>query len=253
MNEDKLDTLLDKCESPIESKLLTQLYPHLSTAHTRELCAQYIIGKYPEIPVTIPDFAFPDMQIAIYCDGFESREDNRAAFRRDRFQSRELQLRGWIVLRFAGSEINRDSEIVVDTIQRAIARRDRQQARWTQQQQQERQHPKIAIPEPPPEPQERPAKQTRQPWQDHQRRQKPQPQEKTEGGGQNQQPQTPPVRQAEKGWQESMQEWRNEKLQATPKQQRKHQAQQKPEGGMCGVVFLASVIVGVLVLLNFIF
>ena len=80
---------------------------------------QYKIDRYADMPLTIPDFAFPDMQIVIYCDGFASREGDRAAFRRDRLQSRELQLRGWIVLRFAGNEINYNSEMVVDTIERA--------------------------------------------------------------------------------------------------------------------------------------
>ncbi len=129
------------------------------------------------MPVTIPDFAFPDMQIAIYCDGFATAKDNRKKFAKDRFQLRELQLRGWIVLRFAGSEINFDSEMVIETIQRAIARRDRQR------------------------------------------------------------------------------NWRDLKLQlhSGTARQRKHQTQQKPEGGLCGVIFLASVIVGVLVLLNLIF
>ena len=135
MNEDRLNELLDRCDSPIERKLLLNLYPHLTTDRAQKLCAQHIIDKYNEMPVTRPDFAFPDMQIAIYCDGFGSREGDREAFRRDRLQSRELQ--GWIVLRFAGSEINYDSEMVVETIQRSIARRDRQRA-WRSQQQQER-------------------------------------------------------------------------------------------------------------------
>ena len=207
MYEDQLTQLLARCQSPIERELLTRLFPHLSTSLSRELRAQYKIDKYDDMPLTIPDFAFPDMQIAIYCDGFALREGNREKFRRDRLQSRELQLRGWIVLRFAGSKINRDSEMVVDTIERAIARRDRQRA-WRSQQQQ-----------------------------------------------------TPPVRQEEKSWQESMQEWRNEKQQAPPVRQRsqdhqrsqKPRTQQKPEGGMCGVVVLACVIVGMLVLLDFIF
>ncbi|MYE89930.1 hypothetical protein F4X33_13135 [Candidatus Poribacteria bacterium] len=67
-------------------------------------------------------------------------------FRKDRFQSRELQLRGWIVLRFAGSEINRDGEMVVKTIQRAIKRRDRRQ-NWREQQRQERQQENSPAPE----------------------------------------------------------------------------------------------------------
>ena len=183
MYEDRLTQLLARCQSPIERELLTQLFPHLSTSLSRELRAQYKIDKYDDMPLTIPDFAFPDMQIAIYCDGFTLREGDREKFRRDRLQSRELQLHGWIVLRFAGSEKNRDSEMVVDTIERAIARRDRQRA-WRSQQQQ--------------------APPVRQRSQDHQRSQKP-------------------------------------------------RTQQKPEGGMCGVVVLACVIVGMLVLLDFIF
>ena len=73
--------------------------------------------------------------------------------------------------------------------------------------------------------------------------------------------QTPPVRQKQKSWQESMQEWRNEKQQALPVRQawQDHQrpqeprTQQKPEGGMCGVIVLACGIVGIFVLLTFIF
>ena len=127
MNENKLNELLERCESPIERELLTQLYPHLPASRARELCAQYMIDTYDDIPVTIPDFAFPDMQIAIYCDGFAAAEGNREKFARDRFQLRELQLRGWVVLRFAGREIKRNSEMVVETIQRAIEKMNRRQ------------------------------------------------------------------------------------------------------------------------------
>ena len=127
MNENRLNELLERCESPIERELLTQLYPCLTVSHARKLCAQYMIDTYDDIPVTIPDFAFPDMQIAIYCDGFAAAEGNREKFARDRFQLRELQLRGWVVLRFAGREIKRNSEMVVETIQRAIEKMNRRQ------------------------------------------------------------------------------------------------------------------------------
>ena len=185
MREDRLNELLERCDSPIERQLLENLYPHLVTDRTRELCAQYKIDRYPDIPVTIPDFAFPDIQIAIYCDGFKSNDGDREKFRRSRMQSRELQLRGWIVLRFAGSEIYSDGKMVTDTIQRAIARRERQRAWWDKQ--------------------------------------RPQTLELHSG-----------QERLELGF---------------------DQAQQKPKGGMCGVVFLASIIVGILVfvLLNFIF
>lgn len=36
MNEDKLNELLERCESPIERELLIQFYPHLLASHTRE-------------------------------------------------------------------------------------------------------------------------------------------------------------------------------------------------------------------------
>ena len=127
MNEDKLNELLERCQSPIECELLQNLYPHLTTDWAQELCAQHIIDYYNDMPLTIPDFAFPDAKIAVYCDGFAAAEGNQEKFRKDRFQSRELQLRGWIVLRFTGSEINRNSEMVVETIQRAIEEVNRKQ------------------------------------------------------------------------------------------------------------------------------
>ena len=159
-------------------------------------------------------------------------KDNKKLFVKDRLQLRELQLRGWIVLRFAGSEIKFQNERVVETIEQAIARRGKQRAWWRSKPQQERQ-----------------------------RLQKPQLQQNTEGGGRNQQRQPSPVQQEGKSSQESIGEMRNNtpfqlhsgrKSQAHQRQQ-KPQSQQKPEGGMCGVIVLACVIAGVFVLLNFIF
>ena len=79
------------------------------------------------MPVTLPDFAFPDARIAIYCDGYEYHSDIDS-FQKDRQQSRELQLKDWTVLRFGGSEILNDTEAVVTTIQRAVKRVAAQQA-----------------------------------------------------------------------------------------------------------------------------
>ena len=132
MNEDRLNELLEQCQSEIEKKLLKNLYPRLTAEHAQELCAQYTIGKPPKL-VTRPDFAFPDKRIAIYCDGFEWHK-HEGPFKKDRLQSRELQLERWIVLRFAGSEINGNSAMVVKTVQRSIAFRERQR-KWLRQQQ----------------------------------------------------------------------------------------------------------------------
>ena len=220
MNEDLLNDLLARCQSPIEHELLLNLYPHLTTSRAQELRAQHRIDY--KGGVTLPDFAFPDMQIAIYCDGFGPREGDRAAFQRDRLQSRELQLRGWIVLRFAGSEINYDSEMVVDTIERAIARRTRQRD-WRSQQQQ----PSPARQRETPALQESPARYTPPPQNTPAPRQA-QPAQQQESPAQQR---TPPTQQA----------------------QPKPQAQQKPKGGLCGVIALACVIVAILVTLDFIF
>ena len=251
MNDDRFDVLLEKCESPIERELLTKLYPHLSPDQTRELEAQKRERIKRDGTRIRLDFAFPDLQIAICCDGRKWHEGNPERFEKDRRESRELQLQSWTVLRFSGREINSDSEMVVDTIQRAIERREWFRNRRTQQQQ-ERQPPKVAIPEPPPEPQEHPIKQTRQPKQEHQRPQNLRAQQKPEGGGQHQQSHN-------KSWQEWVQEQRDRQKEWQGEQQQSHdrrqkaRTQQKPEGGMCGVVFLACVIVGILVLLDFIF
>ena len=134
MNEDHLKELLKRCETEIEDELLKELYPRLGADHAQELRAQYKIDYYPDMELTVPDFAFPYLQIAIYCDGFGKHAGNREQFVKDRFQSRELQLRGWIVLRFAGREINYNIVMVVKTIERAIDQRDREQARSSQQQ-----------------------------------------------------------------------------------------------------------------------
>ena len=185
--------LLKRCKSKIEKDLLNKLYPDLSESRAGELRAQYKMD-YDGMPVTIADFAFPDMRIAIYCDGY-IYHSNRNRFKEDRQQSRELQLRGWIVLRFAGGEIwnQNDLEMVVETIQRAIARRERQRRRYG--------------------------------WEDQQAQE-------------NYQAQPVPI------LQEAQEDYQGSQT---------YQTQQKPKGGLCGVIFLAGVIVGVLVLLDFIF
>ena len=123
------DELLERSKSSkIEKALLNALYPELGPNGKKDIQAQYMID-YPDMLVTLPDFAFPSLQIAIYCDGYEFHQ-SRKRFKEDRQQSRELQLRGWCVLRFAGREILYEKDVVVRTIERAI-RRENQQKRPT--------------------------------------------------------------------------------------------------------------------------
>ena len=109
------DELRKSCESEIERHLLGALYPELGPDAQKEIEAQHMIDYY-DMPVTLPDFAFPDLQIAIYCDGYEFHSE-RNPFQKDRQQSRDLQLQGWCVLRFAGREILNEPDAVVGTIQ----------------------------------------------------------------------------------------------------------------------------------------
>ena len=118
------DDLLAMCESEIESHLLGALYPNLGPDAQKEIEAQHMIDYY-DMPVTLPDFAFPYLRIAIYCDGYEYHWE-RDPFQKDRQQARALQLQGWLVLRFAGSEILNDTDAVVLTIEKAIRRKARE-------------------------------------------------------------------------------------------------------------------------------
>ena len=122
------DELMNKSEEGIEKPLIAALYPKLGPSEQKEIEAQHLIDYY-DMPVTLPDFAFPDAKIAIYCDGYEFHSE-RDAFQKDRQQSRELQLQGWCVLRFAGREILNETDAVVRTIEQAI-RRENQQKRPT--------------------------------------------------------------------------------------------------------------------------
>ena len=121
------DQLLNNCESEIEKHLLRALCPELDSAYRDDLRQQHVIDYY-DMPLTIPDFAFPKDKIAIYCDGYEFHSE-KEPFQKDRQQSRDLQLQGWSVLRFTGSEIINDTDAVVATIQRAI--KQKANKRWS--------------------------------------------------------------------------------------------------------------------------
>ena len=107
-----IDKLLQQCGSPIEEMLLNALYPRLRTKERDLLVAQYPV---PIDKVRKPDFAFPQLKIAIYCDGWQYHQD-KPAFHQDRSESRVLQSMGWSVLRFTGGEIKNDVNGAVNEI-----------------------------------------------------------------------------------------------------------------------------------------
>lgn len=121
MPDKTYEALKRRCESEIEIYLLDALYPALREDRRQQLRAQHLLDGY-EFSATVPDFAFPEERIAIYCDGYKYHADHDA-FQSDRQQSRDLQLKGWLVLRFAGREIFNDTDAVVEAIHKAIGRK----------------------------------------------------------------------------------------------------------------------------------
>jgi very-short-patch-repair endonuclease len=58
--------------------------------------------------VTVPDFAYPEFRIAVFCDGF-AYHGNPDTLELDARKRNWLQEQGWIVLTFWGKTIMRDA------------------------------------------------------------------------------------------------------------------------------------------------
>ena len=113
----RLNQLLGQCDyrSHIQPILLRALFEELSPDLQEQLTVEYPI---PDVQTCI-DLAFPKAKIAIYCDGF-GPHTKADTFSRDRYQSRELQLQGWRVLRFSQEDIEVHVNNAVNTILRAL-------------------------------------------------------------------------------------------------------------------------------------
>jgi very-short-patch-repair endonuclease len=72
-----------------------------------EPTAQYEIPDQTGKRLTVPDFAYPDRRIAIYCDGF-AYHGKREALESDAQKRNLLQSMGWAVLTFWGRQILRN-------------------------------------------------------------------------------------------------------------------------------------------------
>jgi very-short-patch-repair endonuclease len=68
------------------------------------------------------DFAYPQAAIAIECDGY-AWHMNRQAFERDRLRDIELQVRGWVVLRFTWSMLRWRQAYVAAQVRHQLATR----------------------------------------------------------------------------------------------------------------------------------
>jgi very-short-patch-repair endonuclease len=108
----EMETLL---ESPIEKAfwhayLDKQLLPLAGLTPALSVMA----GKYRL------DFALPDLMIGIELDGFEFH-NTRDQFNRDRARQRELEMEGWRIIRFGGSEVHNDAAGCVSQAARLVA------------------------------------------------------------------------------------------------------------------------------------
>jgi very-short-patch-repair endonuclease len=70
--------------------------------------------------LTIPDFAYPERRIAIFCDGF-AFHGNVQTLSEDARKRNRLQAMGWLVLTFWGRQILRDPIRCVEEIRAALA------------------------------------------------------------------------------------------------------------------------------------
>jgi very-short-patch-repair endonuclease len=89
-------------ESPIEQKF-REACLRLDTPVLRDLVPQHPVAGYRI------DFALPDRKIGIELDGFATHSST-ADIEKDRRRQRDLEGRGWYIIRFGGREVHRDAD-----------------------------------------------------------------------------------------------------------------------------------------------
>lgn len=115
--EGRLRRQLDICESPIERRFLAAIYGLQNGymfSRCRGIVPQQQIGPYRvDFLIQIEDKA----PIVVECDGHDFHERTKEQARRDKARDRYLQVAGYKVLRFTGSEIWADP---LDCAQQAL-------------------------------------------------------------------------------------------------------------------------------------
>jgi very-short-patch-repair endonuclease len=123
------------CESPIEQILLSSL---IWTCYGYEsgpveiwdstlpfgkpdadvlIAPQYQIGRHRvDFAILINGVANEEIKIVVECDGHDFHEKTKQQAARDKSRDRDLQIDGWKVFRFTGSEIWRDHEKCADHV-----------------------------------------------------------------------------------------------------------------------------------------
>ena len=119
------------CESPIERRLLVdlafapqwgirfdQIYIHdpampfpMDESAWVTFAPQYPVGRYTvDICILVRTTFGPILKIAVECDGHQFHERTKEQAAHDKKRDRELQKLGFLVFRFTGSEIHRNSK-----------------------------------------------------------------------------------------------------------------------------------------------
>jgi ATP-dependent helicase YprA (DUF1998 family) len=93
-------------QSPIEERLLVALR---KVEGLPEPEAQFEVLK-DGAPYTIPDFAYPDRKIAVFCDGYLFH-GTPGTLELDAEKRNRLQVEGWKVLVFWGASINQNADV----------------------------------------------------------------------------------------------------------------------------------------------
>ncbi|WP_311765621.1 endonuclease domain-containing protein [Peribacillus frigoritolerans] len=102
---------LDKCQSPIEKRVLKALW-----IRDYKATAQYPIRRYRI------DVALPEYRLAIECDGKDFHSSKKAKAH-DRKRDAYLKSIGWKTLRFSGSTINGNMSKVITRIESEIQKK----------------------------------------------------------------------------------------------------------------------------------
>jgi hypothetical protein len=102
--------------SPIERRLAVALISkHAPRGHAQFSWGDRGSSDGNPRPITIPDFAWPQQKVAVYCDGWahHSGPEQRAA---DSAKRAQLEADGWTVLSFWGGQIVRDPDGCADQV-----------------------------------------------------------------------------------------------------------------------------------------
>jgi len=108
------DAQLALCDSPMEKRFLRAAWPVLS--HRWRVVTQYPLAGYQI------DVALPDLRIAIEVDGRDYHTKPQQVDD-DKRRDRHLMLRGWLTIRYPGSEIYADADGCAREVEQIILAR----------------------------------------------------------------------------------------------------------------------------------